>query len=648
LDSSVDACTNFYRHVCGGWDVAANVPDDRPSASWAQDLADRANDRALRELLLGQDPAPNAEVQRLRTFVHSCMAQGEEMEQTGKATLARWLALIDGIGTKDQLMSALAELHGHGIDAFFEYGGWPDAHDGRRYRADIHQGTLGLRAPWYSDKGAAAESLRQAYRAHVTRMLQLATPSSSRAEHDAAVVLGMETELAAVSLSLMDRFDPQVSEHPMTEAQLAALAPDIDWARYLRRVGHLSGQPLNVTSPKYLQKVDEVLSMAPLQNVRAYLRWRFLDTLGPALPEALATEHDRFGSLAAKRRPRFEECTLETVKAMGVELSREFSLRIIGTEARRRARAMVDRVQAQMVESARATSWLSPAAREATAVKLGALDVKLGFPDAWPTTGSFPLQESTFLDNVLAAKAFERQRVWARARAERHRESWEIMVYPNAAAGMAAARLTIPNGYPDQATNSTILTAALLTAPLFDADAPPEARYGTFGTLVGHEIVHVSENHAFDALGEAHDLWSAADVRAHEAQASCMVEQGDQFAVIDNAHLDGRLTLDENLADLGGVRQAYAAMARELGSRLRERGADGLTRAQRFFIAYAQRWCSADSPAYLRANIKADGHGPSRFRVNTPLSNMPEFARAFSCREGSPMTRPNSTRCTVW
>jgi predicted metalloendopeptidase len=276
------------------------------------------------------------------------------------------------------------------------------------------------------------------------------------------------------------------------------------------------------------------------------------------------------------------------------------------------------------------------------------LDVKVGFPDAWPATGSFPLSQTTFLDNVLAAQAFEQQRLWARARRQRDRTSWEIVVSPGAAPGMAAAQLVIPNGYPDQATNSMILTAAWLRAPLFDAHAPPEVRYGSLGALVGHEIVHVMENHEFDSRGEARDLWGAGDALAHDGRSDCLAEQGNQFVVIDSMRLDGRRTLDENLADLGGIRHAYAAMARELGPRLVQRGTDGLTPAQRFFIAYAQRYCSADSPAYLRASIKEETHGPSRFRVNAPLWNMPEFATAFSCPQGSPMTRRRSARCTVW
>jgi predicted metalloendopeptidase len=300
FDDSVSACTDFYRHVCGGWDVPANVPRDRPSAQWVQDQVDLRNDQALKELLLGEDPPPDVELGRLRTFVYACMAEDREVEEAASTTLARWLTLIESISTHEELMSVLRELHAHGVLAFFRYEGFPDSHDSARYRADIHQGALGL--------------------------------------------------LAAASLTSQDRFDPRMSEHPLALAALAELAPHIDWVAYLRMVGHLPGQPVNVTSPKYLEKLDEIVATTPIEDIRAYLRWSFLDTLGPALPRDLAAEHYRFSSWPAQeRQPRFAECTLETLKALGVELSRQFSLHIIGTDSRQRARVVAQQVQEEMI-----------------------------------------------------------------------------------------------------------------------------------------------------------------------------------------------------------------------------------------------------------------------------------------------------------
>ena len=653
FDPAADPCTDFYQHVCGGFATVDHIPADRAEAYWSHDAAAEANDRAIQQLLTGDDAADDPELGRLRTFFASCMARGADAEHTREATLSRWLRRIDGAKTRAGVMAVVRELHGHGVDALFHYTGEPDRTDQKRYRGELHQGSFGAgrlgRLSMYTDSTPDGTERLDAYRAHVTTMLELSGVPAARAGEDARTVVALEAALAAVALPFGAQWDPAISEHPMTPNALAALAPHLEWPAYLAMVGHPADQPVNVTSPSYLTVVDGVLATRPVAALRSYLRWQFLASLAPALPARLADERDRFSTLAGVERGALARtCQLETLKAMGVELSREFSTRFIGPEARARARAAAERIQAEMASSVKAMTWLSPVARAATEDHIRLLAVKSGFPDRWPATGSFALRGDAFLDNVLAARAFEQQRAWARARAERRRDSWEAIVYPNAAAGMAAARLTIANGFPDVLSNSIIFTAAYLRSPLFQADAPPEVQYGGFGAVAGHEFVHVLENHEFDSIGEMHDAWTPADVHAHDARKACVVEQASQFAVSDAVHLDGGKTFDENVADLSGVSHAYAAMIQQLGPRARERGSDGLSAAQRFFFAYAQHWCHAERPAAAQANLRDDGHAPARFRVNGPLANLPAFAEAFSCRSGAAMVRPAASRCAVW
>ncbi len=649
FDASAEPCGDFYQYVCGGWAKPANIPADRPTAAWARDAVRDATDRALQQLLGGSDHTDDAELGRLRTFHASCMAQGEAADKAGEATLAIWLGRIEGIKRPSDVMAVVRELHRNGVDALFQYSGEPDRTDRHRHRGEIHQGTLGARLSLYRETGPEADSRRQAYRAHVVRMFELSGTPHARAEQDGSAVLAIETELAAVALSFVERFDPDVSEHPTMPSALTGLAPHVDWPAYLALVEHPAERMLNVTSPAYLKAMDGVLAHRPLQDLRAYLRWRLLDTVAPALPARLAAQHyDFHATPGVQRRPRASECQLETLKAMGVELSRQFAVRVLGADARDRATAVAQRVRNEMADSIQATAWLTPAARAASADKLRMLDLKVGFPRTWPATGTFPIRDDSFLENLLAARSFEQQRSWNRARAERRRDSWEMTVHPNEAHGMAAARLVIPNGFPDPFSNSIVLTAASLRPPLFDGDAPPEVGYGTLGFLVGHELVHVIETHEIDSQGEFHDAWTPQDIAARETRTACVVEQANQFIAIDAIHLDGRKTLAENVADLSGVAHAYAAMARELGPRVAERGVDGFTPAQRFFLAYAQGWCTADRPEYARESVRSDGHAPERFRVNVPLSNLPAFAQAFSCPAQAAMVRPAASRCAVW
>jgi putative endopeptidase len=648
FESSVDPCSDFYQHVCGAWTNPANIPADLPFASWARYFATKANDDDLKKLLLGTTGIDDPEVFRLRTFIAACMTQNAATDRAARKTAQFWLARVDGIKTHPQFMAVLRELHAHGVNAFFRYSGEPDINEQSRYRGGILQGSLGLRRSVYADKSAGADAKRSKYREHVTRMFELAGVTPATAGHDAAAVLQLETTLAAVSLSFFDQFDAKISEHSVRPQDLPALAPGIDWARYLKMVGQPPERALNVSSIDYLRTVDTLIANTPVEDLRAYLRWRFLDTFGTALPAPWAEEQQRFAAGSLKPTARFEFCRLETLKNLGVELSRQFSQRFIGSEVRSQATAIAARVQEEVVNSTGSFAWLSPPARAMTEQRVKLLDLKVAYPDRWPDSGDFPLSKTDFLANVLQSQGYEQHREWARAHQERRRDSWETTGYPNEAAGMAAARLVIPNGFPDQTTNSIVLTAASLQPPLYDAAAPVEVRYGTFGFLVGHELGHILENHDYDAYGQPRESWSAADSTAHDEQTACIIAQANQYVAGEGAHLDGTKTAGENFGDLSGIYYAYTAMARDLGTHLTDTGADGYTPAQRFFIAYAQQWCTAERPDFARENLRDDGHAPARFRTNAPLSNMPAFAHAFSCANTAPMVRPASTRCSYW
>jgi len=314
--------------------------------------------------------------------------------------------------------------------------------------------------------------------------------------------------------------------------------------------------------------------------------------------------------------------------------------------ARDQARRDAASVQAEMVDTVGHTGWLSATARQAAAHKLGATALKLGFPGVWPATGDAALT-GNFLDNVIATRSFAVRQDWARAQATRGAaDTWDNVVYPNGAPGIAAARLMFPNGFPDVPSNSIELTAAMLVPPLYDPTAPLEVRLGGFGFVVAHELIHVVDNHEFDDRGAMHDIFPEADGKAHMARVGCVIRQADRFEV-DGKHFKGDRMFGEANADYGGIVHAYGALAKALGPQLSAKAADGTTAAQRFFYAYAQHWCQAARPE-ARDSLRDDNHGPVQFRVNAPLSNLPGFAEAFSCPAGAAMARSAAERCTVW
>jgi endothelin-converting enzyme/putative endopeptidase len=649
FDLAADPCNDFYQYVCGGFASSAKIPPDQSEVEWSNGAVSAANDRSIQGLLTGSDNADDVELGRLRTYFASCMATGDAAARAGEATLARWLARIDGIKTRGDVLTVVRDLQLRGVHALFQYSGEPDPTDRTRYRGEIGEASFGSWRVFRRD--GADDGRREAYRAHIQTMFELSGEGPTRAQNDARAVVELERKLAGVAPS----YDPSLkdnlslTEHPMAPAALTAAAPHLAWAEHLEMVGHRKDQRVNVTSLAYLAVIDEIVASAPLADLRAYLRWQLLYELAPGLPARLADERYRFGALGgATRGSRSDECQLETVKAMGVELSRQFSIRVIGAEARDRATAVAERVRAELASAVPTMTWLSPAARAATEQKIRMFALKVGYPETWPATGAFPLRRDAFLDNMLAAREYEERRSWQRVGTERRRDTWENAVWPHGALGMAAARLTFANGFPDPFTNSIVITAAALRPPVFEAGAPLEVRYGGFGAIVAHELVHCIETHEYDHLGDFHDSWTPADVSAHDARRACVVDQASQFVAFETTHLDGKQTYSENVADLSGAAHAYAAMALELGPHLSERGADSLTPAKRFFITYAQHWCIAQRPEYVAESVRGDSHGPSRYRVNGPLSNMPAFAEAFACPAGAPMVRPAPARCAVW
>ena len=647
IDAAVNPCDDFYRHACGGWMARAVIPPGSQLAERVTDLVRERIGRILDDVLAGTDRPGDPEVDRLRTFYASCMVEGESADRAAERAIARRLAPIDAIRTRADAERVLRDLHAEGIAAFFTYSGEPDRAVPDRYRGQIGQGAFGLRRGDLIDASREGAARRAIYRDHVARTFVQAGVERGRARREADRVVDLEIALARASLSRGDSFDPVKSEHPMTMDGLAALAPHIDWRAYMAMVvgaeragaGAVARAPVNVTWPDHLRTVDRALATRPPRELAAFLRWRLLDEIGPAaLPSRMAGE-------------RRDQCRLATVKALGVELSRQFARRAVPDPARRQAEALARAIRDTSAATVDTAGWLSPGARAASADKLRRTELDVGYPTEWPATGTFPLRADDYLENVFAARAHEARRAWERAFTDRRRAraSWQMMVYPNDAPGMAAARLTIPNGFPDGFTNSIILTAAMLQPPLFDPSAPPEVQYATLGSLIAHELIHVAETHELDATGIWRELWSAADIRAHAGRRACLVDQAGRFVAFDSTRLDGSATLDENVADLGGAVHAYRAMRHALGPvAAGARGRDGLTGSQRFFYAYAQRWCAVMRPDHERESVRTDTHAPPRFRVNGPLSNMPEFAAAFSCPARAPMVRAPPARCAVW
>lgn len=624
LDPTVNACDDFYRRACGGFIASTKLTPGRPSVELANQQFEANLEHSFQKLF-AQDVSHDPELARLKTFYTSCMAN----TPADTALVKDWLARIDAAQTPAQIQDLMLELSAIGVEPFFTYTGQPNRQQWDHYRGEIHNAFI-----W-----ANAET--------VVRTFRTAGLPEDQAQRDAATVVAMVT---ALRKARGDRYDPSTAENPRTPAALAQLAPSVDWKRYLHMVGAPLDRSVNVTAPGFLTAVEKELATRTPAELRAYLRWMYLFSLRGELP---APYNAAFGDISPGLRVQLENpagrCRDATVRAMGVEFSRQYATRVLGLPARDAARKIAAEIKTRLVASVADAQWLSPAGRAATTHKLQQADLKIGFPDQWPAVGHYALDSHAFLANVLAARRYEQRREWARPGTPRNRAAWEMIVSPWVGDGMAAARLVVPNGFPDAFSNSVIMTAAFLGAPRFDGDAAPELNYATFGSVFAHEFVHVAETHEFGADGSVQELWSAADIKAEEAAGQCVVAQANAWEPLPGVKMKGERQYGENVADYGGLRLAFEALEKRLGTDALYRvDASGTSPAQRFFYKYAQYRCTAQTDEDLRKTVESDGHAPVAFRVNAPLSNLPGFARAFSCQPGAKMARPPEQQCRVW
>ncbi|MFL5539314.1 MAG: M13 family metallopeptidase, partial [Longimicrobiaceae bacterium] len=593
----------------------------------------------LREAAQAAPSAPGTLEAKLGTFFASCM-DSARAEAEGARPVRADLERLAGVRDRATLAAELGRLARQGTSVPFELYSGPDEHDASRTIAGVWQDGITLPTrEYYLRDDSASRAMRDTYRRHVARMFALTGTPEAAAEADAARVLGIETALARASMAPVEMRDPAALYHKMPWAELQRLTPHLDWAAYLRAAGIPAPAVVNVSQPGFMREVDRLLAEAPPEQWSALLRWRLLNGAAPYLGSALANADFRFGALfsgAAEREPRWRRCVGTTSALMGPALGRLYGQRVFTPAARARAQEMIDNLRAVLRERVAGLEWMGPATRAEALRKVEGFQARLGYPDRIPDFGPLQVPAGPFFPAVRAARSFRVALNWGKIDQPTDLAEWT----------------TVPqrvSGSYDPQRNTLTYPAAKFQPPFFDPEADDAVNYGALGSTIGHEISHGldDEGRQFDAAGNLRDWWTAEDAARFKARADRMVAQYDGYVAVDTVHVNGRLTLGENLADLGGVTLSYYALQRALRGKPRTL-IGGLTPEQRFFISWAQNWRWNMRDASARTAARTDPHAPPRWRVIGPLSNLPEFARAFGCTAGDPMARPDSVRVEVW
>ena len=643
-DTTCSACEDFYRWANGGWIARTPIPADQPWWSSFHELQDRNFDdlHALLENAAARVRAiSDPDARRLGRFYATCM-DSTTVEAAGIRPLMPALGRLAAIRDRRQLVATIARLQSSGVDAGFLYHSTPDAKQSRRTIGEIHQAGLGLpEREYYFKPDSGSEAIRRQYVDHVGRMLRLAGDDSASAARSAMSVMDLETALARASMTLEQQRDPEAVYHLTTAEELQRSAPGVRWPEFFRARQSRRPAVLNVAQPDFVRAVDSLVTRAPLEQWRAYLRWRLLAGMAPALSTPFAGEAFRFNGTVLQgvkvQRPRWKRCLAFTDDAMGEILGRAYVRTYFTAEAKARALAMVRNVQAEFRARLERLTWMSAATKAKAYRKLDAMVNRIGYPDRWRDYSGLEVRAEPFAANLLRANAFNTA------------DDLSLIGKPTDRARWGYSPPTVNASY-NPSLNVITFPAGILQPPFFDPRADDAVNYGGMGAVIGHEMTHGFDDQGrqFDADGNLSGWWDSTDATAFNGRADRLVIQAGEYVAIDTLKVNGKITLGENIADLGGLLIAYGAYRRSLEGQPEPEPIDGFTGDQRFFMGWAQIWRSNTRPEFARLLLAVDVHGPNAFRVNGPLANIPEFARAFGCRPGDPMVRPDSARVGIW
>jgi putative endopeptidase len=646
IDTSANACQDFFAFANGGWIKHDTIPAAFSTSGVSKEMTD-ANELVVRSVLddamsARRSRPVNSTVAKLGRYYASCM-DSARADREGVSPVKADLAAINAITTRPQLIREIAVLQRNGSNVLFNFSPNADPKDAEHYIVWISQGGLGMPdRDYYTKTDPASDSLRQKYIAHVTKTLTLAGQPAGSAAADARRIMSLETELAKASMTRVERRDPNATYHKTAVADLQQMSGPFTWPTYFRAAGMTAAvQYVNVSQPAFLRRAGELVASVPLEDWRAYLRYHLLSTAAPWLSSDFATEDFAYRSLysgAKEMLPRWKRCLRMTDNQLGEALGEAYVARTFSPQAKAQAKQVIDDIRASFHDRLLALSWMSDSTRRYALGKLARMNEKVGYPDRWRDYSTLQVEDGAFAPNVFRANAFEWRRTINRPGTPVDKTEW----------GM-----TVPtvNAYYDPSVNEMVFPAGALLPQTFDASGDMAANYGSLGgSWAGHELTHGfdDEGRHYDAEGNLRDWWAASDSVAFNEQAQRVVDQFTGYVQVDTLHVNGKLTLGENIADYGGLVTAYDALERALARTGDRSTINGYTPEQRFFIAYAQSWREHTRPEQLKTRVTVDPHAPAVWRTNGPVSNMPSFAKAFNCKPGDPMVRPSAVVPQIW
>ena len=644
LDRKAEPCTDFYEFANGTWRANNPIPASmtRWSKRWA---AGESSKDKLREILEAASADKNARQgsteQIIGDYYGACMDE-TRVNAGGMNPIKPWFAKIDAARDIAALQQGMAEMHDILVQVPFALGSQQDPHKPSWVLADLGAGGLGLPdRDYYLKAEPRFKQAREKYVEHVTAMFKLAGWDQKSAAAAAQAIMSMETKLAEASLDNVALRDPSATDHNTTFVQLQAMAPHIDWTIYFKHKQIPTDVDMNVDQPKFMQEVDRQMQQTRLADWKVYLKWQLLNSTASSLSAPFVEEDFAFKgkylSGTTEMKPRWKRCVESTDQLLGEALGQKYVEKYFPPEAKARMQEMVRNLLAAMRDDILSRPWMSDDTKEKAMAKIATFNPKIGYPDKWKDYSHVEIRRDAFFDDMIAGRKFveEDDRVTIGKTVDRGR--WG-MTPPTS------------DAYYNPLLNEIVFPAGILQPPAFDMNAVDAVNYGAIGGVIGHEISHGFDDQGsqYDYLGRLRDWWTESDLKDFQGRAACVVDQFDHYYIEKDIHHNGKLVLGESIGDLGGAKISYLAYRKSLEGKPLPADIDGFTPEQQFFIAWGQFRGDATRPEAQRLMVQGDPHPIAKFRVIGPLSNLPEFKNAWSCKTDASMVRPEDKRCDVW
>jgi len=562
------------------------------------------------------------------------------IEKAGIKPIQPYLSEIEKIASVADVKRVIPQLHNVGLPAVFGFGVGPDLKESNAVLAGLNQGGLSLpNSDYYTNVDPRSIEIRQRFVQHMTNMFKLLGDDADAAKKNADTVLAIQTRLAKASLTPVERRNPNNNYNKIKLTDAQAATPNFDWTAYLTARNSPSVTELNMVPPKFFAEFNTMLTDVPVDQWKTYLRWMTLNATAQYLPKRFADERfdffSRYLNGQKEQQPRWKICVQATDQALGEALGMQFVKTKFTPEQKAKMNELIDNLIVSLRGRINSLEWMSPETKQQAINKLTAFKRKIGYPDQLRGYKGLVVTNKSFADNVRAVQRFQIARNFEDLGKPRDKSRWGF------------SPPTVNAGY-NSTNNDITFPAGILQPPFFNSAADDAINYGAIGGVIGHEISHGFDDSGSQFNGEGNLLswWTQDDRKKFDERAACVIKQFDSYEVQPGVFMNGKLTLGENIGDFAGLTISYYAYLKSLEGKPRPANIDGFTPEQRFFLGWAQVWAAKSTPEAERSQVKGDPHALAKWRVNGPMSNMPEFARAWGCKEGDRMVRKDA--CLIW